>query len=177
MRRVPFLTPLLAVAAAIVLGPVQLHTRAQSGTPPAAGQGFVGTWLLTFDTPAGPSRSLLTVMADGTVIFSGRPVRPAGGDAPVTFVSTGHGVWRQTEPTTAETTWVGFVSDGQGNFLAIGTDSAQATLDGDGNAWSGRYSATVADPEGNVLFVGGGAVQATRITVQPLATPAGTPTA
>ena len=37
-------------------------------------------------------------------------------------------------------------------------------------------SARVADPSGTVLFVGGGTVQATRITLQPLATPAaGTP--
>ena len=54
----------------------------------------------------------------------------------------------------------------------------QATLDADGDSWSGSYSATVADPSGSVIFVGGGTVQATRITLQPLATPAaGTPVA
>ena len=173
-----FLAPLLAVAAALVFGSAPLRTGAQTGTPSAAGQGFVGAWRLTFETPLGPSQSLLTVMADGTVLFSGLPVKPAAGDVPVTFVSAGHGTWRQTDSTTTETTWVGFVTDAQGTFLAIATDSVQATLGADRNSWSGPYSATVADPDGNVLFVGGGRVHATRIIVQPLATPAaGTPTA
>ena len=64
------------------------------------------------------------------------------------------------------------MSDGEGNFLAIATDSVEATLNADGNSWSGAYSATVADPNGDALFVGGGAVRATRIAVQPLTTPA-----
>jgi hypothetical protein len=70
------------------------------------------------------------------------------------------------------------VTDVQGNFLAIATDSVQATLDAGGNAWNGPYSATVVDPSGAVIYVGGATVQATRITVQPLATPLpGTPAA
>ena len=177
MRRVPFFAALLPVAAVLVLGSGQLRTGAQRGTPSAADHGFAGAWRLTFDTPLRPSQSLLTVMADGTVLFSGRPVAPAAGETPVTFSSAGHGVWEQTGPTTAATTWVGLVTDGEGNFLAIVTDSVEATLGADGNVWSGSYSATVADPSGQVLYVGGATVRATRITVQPLATPAGTPTA
>ena len=172
-RRVPFLAAVLAVAGgAAVFGSAPLRRGTQAATPPAAGQSFVGAWRLTFDTPFADSQSLLTVPADGTVLFSGRPARPAAEGVPVTFVSAGHGVWQQTGPTTAATTWVGFVSDGQGNCLATATDSVQATLDADGDAWSGSYSATVADPSGAVIFVGSGTVQAMRITVQPLATPA-----
>jgi hypothetical protein len=177
MRRVPFFAALLPIAAAIVLGSAPLRTGAQTGTPSATDNGFVGAWRLTFDTPLGPSQSLLTVMADGTVLFSGRPVSPAAGETPVTFSSAGHGVWEQTGPTAAATTWVGLVTDGEGNLLAIVTDSVEATLGADGNVWSGSYSATVADPSGQVLYVGGATVRATRITVQPLATPPGTPTA
>jgi hypothetical protein len=177
MHRVPVLAVFLPVAAAaLVLGSAQLRTGAQSGTPAAAGQGFVGAWRLTFDTPLGTSQSLLTVMADGTVLFSGRPVSPAAGETPVTFSSAGHGVWEQTGTTTAATTWVGLVTDREGNFLAVVTDSVEVTLGADGDSWSGPYSATVADPGGKVLYVGGATLQATRITVQPLATPAGTPT-
>ena len=118
MRRVPFFAALLPVVAtaALVLGSAQLRTGAQTGTPAAADQGFVGAWRLTFDTPLGPSQSLLTVMADGTVLFSGRPVSPAAGETPVTFSSAGHGVWEQTGPTTAATTWVGLVTDGEGTL-------------------------------------------------------------
>ena len=178
IRRVgiAFLAPLLAVVSSLVLGSAQLRAGAQTGAPSAVGQGFVGAWRLTFDTPTGASQSLLTIMADGTVLFSGQPVKPADGSIPVTFISAGHGVWQQTGTTTAEITWVGFVADGQGIHLATVTDSVQATLGPDGNSWSGSYSATVADPGGNLLYAGGATVQATRITVQPLATPAaGTP--
>jgi hypothetical protein len=173
MRRVPFLAALLAVAAAaLVLGSAPLPTGAQTGTPSAAGQDFVGAWHLTTETPFGPSQSLLIVMADGTVLSSDRPTLPAAGGFPVTFQSAGHGAWQQTGPTTAAATWVEFVSDGQGIFLATVTDSIEATLGADGTSWSGPYSGTVAAPSGTVLFVGGGTIQATRITVQPLATPA-----
>ena len=108
MRRVPFLATVLSVAAAaLVLGSAPLRTSAQTGTPTATGQtgqSFVGARRLTFDTPAGASRSLLTVSADGTLLFSGRPVSPAAGDFPIIFSSAGHGAWQQTGPTTAAAT-------------------------------------------------------------------------
>lgn len=173
MRRVPFPAVLLAaVLTVFVLGSAQLRTGAQTGTPPATTQGFVGAWRLTTATPFGSSQSLITFMADGTVIFTDRPVSPADAGFPVTFISTGHGAWQEAGSDTAAATWIEFVSDGQGQFLATVTDSVEATLGADGNSWSGPYSATVADPSGNMIFVGGGTVEATRITVQPLATPA-----
>ncbi len=178
MRRVPFLAALVAVAAAaLVLGPVQPRAGAQTGTPAAAGQGFVGAWHLNSKTPFGASQSLVTLMADGTVLFSDRPVLPGDAGFPDSFIGAGHGAWEQTGPATAAATWVFFVTDGEGNFLAVVTDSVEMTLGADGDSWSGPFSSTSADPAGNVLFVGGGTVQAARIAVQPLATPpAATPT-
>ncbi len=166
MRRVLFLAAGLAVAAATtMLGAGRLGGGAAPGTPVAVERALVGAWRVTFDTPAGPSQSLLTVMADGTLLFSGRPVSPAAGGFPVIFSST------------AGMTWVGLVTDGEGTLLAVVTDSVEATLASGGNAWSGAYSASVNDPEGNELYVGGATVRAERITVQPLATPAATPAA
>jgi hypothetical protein len=70
------------------------------------------------------------------------------------------------------------VSDGQGTLLATVPDSVEAAPAADGNAWGGAFRSTSADPSGTVRFVGGGTVEATRIAVQPLATPAaGTPVA
>lgn len=176
MSRAPLLATLLPIAAALTFGAVQLRSSAQTATPAAANQSFVGAWRLTFDTPAGPSHSLLTVMADGTLLFSGRPVSPATGSFPVIFSSAAHGVWQQGAGIgEAAFTWVGLVTDGEGTLLAEVTDSVEATLSPAGGTWSGRYSATVVDPSGNVLYVGGATVEAARITVQPLATPAGTP--
>ncbi len=180
MRRVPFLAALLAVAAAaaLVLGSAGLRTDAQTGTPPAAGQGFVGAWRLATTTPFGASQSLITLSADGTVAFSDRPSQSGGAGFPVTIISAAHGVWEQTGPDTAAATFVEFVTDAEGNFVAIVTDSIELTLGADGDSWSGQFSSTTTDPSGTVLFVGGGTGQATRITVQPLATPpAGTPAA
>lgn len=46
------------------------------------------------------------------------------------------------------------------------------TIDPDGTSWSGPYSSTIADPSGNVPFIAPGTAGATRIMVQPVATPA-----
>jgi hypothetical protein len=174
MRRVPFLAALLvvAVAAAFILGSAQLRTGAQDATPAAADGGFVGAWRITSENPAGTSQGLLTLMADGTVLFSGRPAAPTGGDPPVVFISAGHGAWEQTGPDTAAASFTVFIADGAGNFLWVVTDSVEMTLGADGNSWSGPYSSTTADPGGTVLATVPGTAEATRITVQPVATPA-----
>ena len=173
MRRVPFFAALLAVAvaAAFVLGSAQLRTGAQDATPAAAGGGFVGAWRLTSENPAGTSQGLLTLMADGTAVFSGRPAAPTGGDPPVVFISAGHGAWEQTGPATAAASFTVFIADGAGNFLWVVTDSVEMTLAPDGDSWSGPYSSTTADPGGTVLSAVPGTAEATRITVQPVATP------
>jgi hypothetical protein len=165
----------LAVVSLLSLAPG--HTDAQTGSPEAAAQGFVGAWHLTTETPFGASQSLITLMADGTVIFTDRPVLPGDAGFPNSFISTGHGAWEQTSPTTAAATFVFFVTDGEGKFLAIVTDSIEVSLDSDGASWSGPFSSTTTDPAGNPLYVGVGSVTATRITVQPLAAPAATPSA
>lgn len=173
MHRVPLLAAGVALAtAAVVLGSAHVHSGAEPATPAVTRQGFLGAWRLVFDTPTGASQSLLTVMSDGTVIFSGRPVSPATGGFPVIFSSTAHGAWEQIGDTSARFTWVGLVTDGEGTLLAVVTDSVEATLSADSQSWSGAYSATVDDPTGTQLYVGGSTVQATRIGVQPVATPA-----
>jgi hypothetical protein len=171
MRRVPFLAVFLA-AAILALSSMQLGSSAQNATPAATGEGFVGAWRLTSENPAGTSQGLLTLMADGTVVFSGRPVAPTGGEPPVVFISAGHGAWEQNSPTTAAASFSVFIADGAGNFLWVVTDSVEMTLDPDGTSWSGPSSSTTADPSGNVLSIAPGSASATRITVQPVATPA-----
>jgi hypothetical protein len=181
MRRplvvLPLAVVLVSLALVSLLGPAPVRTGAQTGTPDATDQGFVGAWRLTTETPFGASQSLITLMADGTVIFSDRPVLPGDAGFPVTFIGTGHGAWEQTGPTAAAATFDFFVTDGEGNFLVVVTDSVEMTLSPDGTSFSGPFSSTSTDPTGTVLYVGTGTVEARRITVQPLATPLATPAA
>jgi hypothetical protein len=174
MRRI---SPVAASLAATILALVSLPlgASAQTESPPPAGQGFVGAWHLATETPFGASQSLFTVNTDGTVVFSDRPVFPGNEGFPNTFFSAGHGAWEQTGPDTAAATWLFFMTDGEGNFLGVITDSVEMTLGADGNTWSGPFSSSTADPAGSVLFEGGGTVDATRITVQPLAIPEASP--
>ena len=178
MRRpvvVPLAVALVSIAVVSLLGFAPVRTGAQTGTPAATDQGFVGAWHLTTTTPFGVSQSLITLTADGTVLFSDRPVLPGDAGFPNTFIGTGHGTWEQTSPTSAAATFVFFITDGEGTFLGVVTDSIEVTFDPDSDSWSGAFSSTTADPGGNVLFVGGGTGEARRIMVQPLATPAATP--
>ena len=168
MRRVPFVAGGLLAVGATVLGSTQMRGSAQSGTPEVEPRSLVGAWRVTFDTPAGESQSLLTVMADGTLIFSGRPVTPASGGFPVIFSSTAHGVWEPAGAKAVVMTWVGLVTDGEGTLLAVVTDSVEASLAAGAETWSGSYSATVNDPDGNPIYTGGATVRATRIKVQPV---------
>ena len=103
MRRVSLLAALLVVASALVLGVPGFGAGAQEDGGPAT-SGFVGAWRITSETPFGSSQSLMTVMADGTVVFTDRPTLPGGVGFPVSFVSTGHGAWEQTGPATAAAT-------------------------------------------------------------------------
>lgn len=171
----PLPPTLLAMAASFIVFTTSVFDHARASTPSPTHSGFIGAWRLTFETPLGPSESLLTIMPGGTLLFSGQAVKPASEAAPVTFISAAHGVWEETGARTGAMTWIGMVSDAEGNLLAIVTDSAQATLSPDGNTWEGVYQAAVADPSGNVLYEGNGTVRATRITVQLPATPRATP--
>lgn len=165
----------LAVVAIASLAPVR--TGAQATDPPDLDPRFAGAWHLTTSTPFGASQSLITFSADGTVLFTDRPAFPGAEGFPVTLISTAHGSWEQTGPTTAAATWVAFMTDADGNFLGIITGSVEVTMNEDGSGWNGPFSSLTTDPAGNALYAGTGSVEASRITVQPLATPIATPEA
>ena len=97
---------------------------------------FVGAWRLTFDTPLGASQSLLTVTADGTVLFSGRPARPAAEGVPSPSSAPGTVSGSRPGPPPLRPPGSGSSPTGRGTFLATATDSVQATLDADGDSWS-----------------------------------------
>jgi len=170
------LPTLMMIGTAIIVCAIPNISNVHANTPPAVDSRFIGAWRLTFDTPLGPSKSLLTILPGGALLFSGQAVKPASAGAPVTFISAAHGAWIETGANTGAMTWIGMVSDGEGNLLAEVTDSVQAAMSQDGNSWEGSYQASVADPEGSIIYEGEGIVGATRIEVQIPAPPQASPT-
>jgi hypothetical protein len=155
----------------VALGSTPLAASAQGESPSPEGDGFVGAWRLTSESPSGISQSMLTLIDGGTLVFSPRPAASAG-DAGAVFISSGHGAWEQTGPTSASASFSVFITDAAGNLMWIVTDSVEMTLGPDGDSWSGPYSSTTADPDGNVLGTAPGTAEATRLTLQPFVSPA-----
>src|SRR5688500_11690840 len=119
---------------------------------PADGQGFVGSWRLTvYEAEGPPTLALATLGGDGTVVTAEHPVvTPLVASGPI-FASGGHGAWQATGPDAAILTFVGLGSEGQGSLFGTVTIRAGITLDVDGQAVSGEFVATLADPKGTAM--------------------------
>lgn len=140
---------------------------ARSALPVIVGQGFVGSWLLTFFEADGPpTLALATFGAEGTVVTAEHPVVTPPIATEAIFTSSGHGAWEATGPDTAVFTVVGLGSYGQGILFGTATARATITLGADGQTFSGEVVWTVADREGNPLATFPGTFQATRIVAR-----------
>lgn len=141
---------------------------AQDATPPADGQGFVGSWRgdVTF-AEGPPSYSLGTIDSDGTIVVSIPPVMPRpGAPGDVLFTSSAHGAWEATGADSAIVTFVGLVADGQGNVFGATTIRASVTLDPGGQTFSGSNVVTITDLAGNTVATRQGTIQGTRIVAE-----------
>ena len=110
-----------------------------------------------------PTPALATFFADGSLIFSGLPVRPAsdldGSPDPspsaqpeaspsnLLYSSAGQGVWTSTGSVRAALTFVELVSDGTGSLAATVTVSATVKVDESGDFMTGPYSVTSVGPD------------------------------
>jgi hypothetical protein len=94
----------------------------------------------------------------------------------VVLQSLGHGSWVATGERTIDMTFVFLLSDTAGTDLGTRTIRGTLELDAAGDGWSGTYTATVADPSGEILRVSEGSVEATRVAVEPMES-LGTPAA
>jgi hypothetical protein len=167
MRRAIFFVLILAV---VPLGLVA--AGAQGGTAPQH-DGFVGAWRVTVSPPQGePHPGLLTFSADGTLQVADVPTQPAPPGLPVTtlFFSGGHGVW---EPTRQDAAFIIDILVGAENGMPIGTLTLRGTaaLESDNQSLHATYTVDFADPTGQVVSTGQGALQGTRIRVEPPGTP------
>ncbi|MGH2561188.1 MAG: hypothetical protein ACRDJH_19135 [Thermomicrobiales bacterium] len=170
MRRSSLFVSILAIVPLGLLAVSRTGpTTAQDTTPPAEGQGLVGSWRVMAVSPDEPPElSLGTFGADGTVVTSPRPVFPPmpGGPGGVIFTSAGHGAWEATGPDTATVTFVVLTADGQGNQLFTVTVRATGTLGADGQTFSGEGTRTFTDPAGNTMMTQPVVVEATRIVAE-----------
>jgi len=143
-------------------------TAAQVATP-ATGSGFVGSWRVTPTIGGEAAVALTSFSADGLILTSNRPVQPATPGLPAgTLVqSLGQGSWQATGERTADITFVILQSDLTGIFLGTRTILGSLELEPSGDAWTGTFEVTIADPSGTVVYETTGAVHAIRIAVEP----------
>lgn len=177
MRKKMVLITMLATLLTAMLGHAP-QSMAQDDASDPEEQGFVGSWHVGFVIDGQPRASnLISFTSDGLILHSNQATTQTGSGVPadVVFQSGGHGVWTSSGERTADITFMLLQSDADGNDLGTRTIRGTLELDESGDAWSGTYTATVADAEGEVLQVSEGMVEGTRIVVEPmeeLATPA-----
>jgi hypothetical protein len=160
---------LQAVVAAALLA-IGLPARAESGP------GLTGSWLgriVPTSVPIPPTTDLITFMRDGTVIESQRPYLADTPWGPLLRTSA-HGEWERIGNRDFAVT-VMLIYQGApdhpttpGEVLAIEKARMKLTLDQHGNHFSGTLLDEIRDVSGNVIFLGVGTYEATRIAVEPL---------
>ena len=169
-RSTPFKSIVTIVALGLGILGAAGPIAAQDTTPPADGQGFVGSWLGDVTFSEGPPSSSV-----GTIVVSIPPVMPRpGAPGNVLFTSSGQGAWEATGADSAIVTVVALVADGQGNAFGATTIRASVTLDPGGQTFSGSNVVTITDVAGNTVATRQGTIQGTRIVAEApaMATPA-----
>jgi len=127
--------------------------------------GIVGSWLVTTERQP----NLLTFAADGNLIGSNPPFQPAppGASTQSLSVTTAHGVWDSSGGQAFAFTFLELEYDLQAQLWATTKISGTITLNDAGDAGGGLYMITVMDPSGQVVHRDRGALQLTRIQLEP----------
>jgi hypothetical protein len=165
MRRLSTLVSILLVT---VFGVVALGrgVTAQEATPAETAQHpFVGTWLLDPDTedPENPPE-LDVVTADGAWV----------GIEATGAVQVGR--WEPTGAQTANLTIWGLGSEAEAGAGIIFVVRASIEVAADGQSWTGTYTLELITADGTSVSngeYGPGSAMATRLSVEPMGTPAG----
>jgi hypothetical protein len=150
----------------------QVPTSVEHTPAPAEGSGFIGSWSLTvFESDGPPTRELLTLGADGTLVSAEHPVvTPPGGPGAI-FTSSGHGAWKASGPNEALFTYIGFGSDVSGNLFAVVTFDGSLTLGTDRHTLKGEMTARIDDPQGTTMATFPMTLEGTRIVAETLKAP------
>ncbi|MDQ3514668.1 MAG: hypothetical protein M3462_13605 [Chloroflexota bacterium] len=170
-------TGTLTVIAVLVLAGMGLvfggPARAQDASQDHS---VIGSWQLLAGAPEGQPEgdpTLATFSPDGSLVVSGRPVRPALPGLPFkfTYFSAGHGVWEASGEHAIDFTIVHVRTDEDGVYRGSTTVSGTLEIADDGQSLSGAETFTIGDPAGTgaVIPAFGFSLEGTRITLQPMA--------
>jgi hypothetical protein len=135
MRRRAIVIPVLCLLLGVLIGGLpSLRAAAQDPDPTALGQGFVGSWVITFPGGGEGNQILATLTSDGTYLDDSWAPYPAEAGAPhkLVYRSAGHGVWVATGERTADLTLMLMHSDENGRWLRTDTLNVKMTLSEDG---------------------------------------------
>ena len=132
---------------------------AQHGPAP-----LVGTWEVSITSQNGPpsNTSLVTINADHTMTETSLE------DLHVPVSSPGHGVWAHTEAHNYALTFKFFIVDPTGYLVCTAKVRQTATLNSQGDQWSGPARLDCIDASGNELFGFDLSVTATRMQLEAL---------
>jgi hypothetical protein len=131
---------------------IDTHNALETMVAPAGAAAFVGSWRVTiYETDGPPTRGMMTIHPDGTLIAAEHPVVTPPGAPGVIFTSSGHGAWQPTGANDAAFTFMTMGSDASGNLFAVVTISGAATAGDEPDAIAGRCSARLEDRAGNHL--------------------------
>lgn len=166
---------MLSVIALLVLAGVGLVLASPARADDAsASHSVIGSWHLSADDALGSPTgdpTLATFAPDGSLILSGRAVRPAlpGNPFEFTYFSTGHGAWEAKDDGSIAFSIAHLRSDESGTFRGTTVVSGTLEVAADGQTMSGDETFAVGDPTGTVLTVLPFAIEGERIQLQPMA--------
>lgn len=151
----------LAVALPGQVGAQSTSAGAVSGGPD---EHFVGSWLTSVTIDNGGGQYLNTNMysSDGTVMNA------TFGTNPALQVSAGQGSWLRTGDHTYGVTLIRILRNADG-VQTLQRVRASYTLNATSDGLTGRFVSDTLDASGNAISSATGTIQASRITVQPLA--------
>ena len=143
-------------------------------------KGLIGSWIgtaLSTTVPLPPLKTLMTFTSEGTVVESRRIYLANSPLGPV-LATAGHGVWEETDASEYAITII-LIYQGAANHptspgevLAQEKVRLKLTISQDGTRLSGTLLVEIRDFNDNIVFVGPGTFEATRIKVEPLTVPA-----
>lgn len=147
------------VAGLAVAGPMAALTPgvARASEDNESADALVGAWRGTVSPAGQPSFESLTTFAPGGTLVASASIdlTPPGISTP------SYGVWARGDESEYRVKFFFFTFDAKDNPAGSGEVKGQLTVDG--NDLQGRFTLTIFDPNGAVLFTSGGTVAATRI--------------